>query len=175
MLDGAGAGGRESSYARLGPGMLDEFLDRLRGRGIRHDHHVREGGKARDGGQIGDRVIAEGWKDEGICCEEARRDEEGVTVGSRLHGCLRSDIAAGAAFVLDHHLLAPELGQPVGKHAGDRIGRSARGKRHHEAHVAARIGLCPGSKRYGRERGSARGQMQKLTPRKLHDVFTPWP
>jgi hypothetical protein len=35
------------------------------------------------------------------------------------------DIAARPALVLDHHLLAPHLGEPVGDDAGRRIDRAA--------------------------------------------------
>ena len=58
-----------------------------------------------------------------------------VRLGLRDH--LRCDIAGGAAPVLDDHLLAPDLGQPIGNHATDRVAGAAGRKGHDESHVSA--------------------------------------
>ena len=56
-------------------------------------------------------------------------------------GRLGADIAAGARLVFDHHLLAPDFGQPVGDDASDDVGPAAGRERHHKPHEAVRPGL----------------------------------
>ena len=46
--------------------------------------------------------------------------------------------------------------------------RAAGGKANDDAHRPRRIGLRPRDPRHGRQRGSARGQMQKLSAGKFH-------
>ena len=86
--------------------------------------------------EVGDRIVAElrdrerGWSP-GIA-----REKHGVAVGRGAGGGLGGDIAAGAAAVLDHHLLAPDVGEPGGEDAGDGVGSAARRKRHDQPHEA---------------------------------------
>ena len=87
--------------------------------------------------------------------------EERVAVGRRAHDRLGGDIAAGTRPVLDDEWLAKPFRQPLADQARDDVA-AARGKADHQAHRPRRIGLRPREARDGRERGSARGQMQKL-------------
>jgi hypothetical protein len=52
--------------------------------------------------------------------------------------------------------------------ARDYVDTAARGKADEDAHRLGRIGLRPRDPRDGRQRGSARGQMQKFAAGKFH-------
>jgi hypothetical protein len=60
-------------------------------------------------------------------------------------------------------LLTELLGEPLTYYARDDVNRLTRGKSDDDAHRPRRIGLRPSKARDGRQRGSARGQMQKLS------------
>src|SRR5262249_42843179 len=62
---------------------------------------------------------------------------------------LGADIASGAALVLDHHLLAPDLGQPVGNDAGNPVGSAAGRERDDQADVTVRPVLRAGAANEG--------------------------
>jgi hypothetical protein len=89
-------------------------------------------------------------------------------VGSGVHHRLGGDIGAGPRPVLDHELLAQPLRQPLPHDPRHDVGRAAGGKADDDADRARRIGLRPREARDGRQRGSARGQMQELSS--LHDA-----
>jgi hypothetical protein len=74
---------------------------------------------------------------------ELARQVERVAVRRRLRRRLAGDVAAGAAAVLDHDLLAPGLRQVPGHDARDGIGAAAGRIGHDQAHVARRPGLRP--------------------------------
>ena len=57
---------------------------------------------------------------------------------------LGREIAAGAAAVLDDHLLAPDVRQPLTDDAGDGVGAAAGGEGHDQADVAVRPALRDG-------------------------------
>src|SRR5215467_11790853 len=116
MLYGACPWRSERDLAAIGLGMINEFFDRFCRRRIRHHDYVCEGSKACNGGKVCDRIIANGREEVRVRCEEARADEEGVTIRSGLRGCLRSSVATRTALILNDHLLAPDFGQSVGKH-----------------------------------------------------------
>src|SRR5262249_20674504 len=79
-------------------------------------------------------------------------------------------IAAGAWPVLDDELLTKALGKPLPDQTSHDVGNAARRISDHNSHRPRRIALRPRSARHGRQRGSARGQMQKLTAGKFHWV-----
>src|SRR6516165_1542091 len=56
------------------------------------------------------------------------------------------------------------LGQDTRRH----VSRTARREWHDHGDLARRIGLCPCNTRYRRQRGNARGQMQKISAGKFH-------
>jgi hypothetical protein len=86
-----------------------------------------------------------------------RHDVDRVAVGIGGEHRLRRDVAAGAAFVLDHHLLAPHLAETTGDDAGRIVDGAARRERHHEAHEAAWkcLGARNSHQRGRRQRGTA--------------------
>src|SRR5262245_42410326 len=72
------------------------------------------------------------------------------------------DVAGGSRPVLDDERATELLGEPFGNQASVDVVRAAGRKTNNEAHRPRRISLRPSEPRDGRQRGSARGQMQKL-------------
>ena len=134
----AGAGRRVGELALLLLGVGDEFLHRLCRRGVRHAHVEGEAHQQRDRRKIGERVVGERAVERAVDRQRRTPDQHrvAVRVGPRDH--LGADIGAGAAFVLDHDLLAPRLGKRIGDDAGDGVGRPARCIRHDDTHESAR-------------------------------------
>src|SRR6476659_866597 len=90
------------------------------------------------------------------------------------HGVDR-DVATGATLVLDHDLLAPNLGEPLGDDAGRRVGAATSRKSYHKPHGTIRPGLRLRDARERWQRSSARGQMQKFpTIGKFHRWALPF-
>src|SRR5262245_18148566 len=89
--------------------------------------------------------------------------EECVAVWRRLHDYLGSDIGAGAHPILDDERLAEALGELLADQARDHVGSAAGGITDNDAHRPRRIGLRPRETRHGRQRGSAGGQMEKIS------------
>src|SRR5262249_1479803 len=94
--------------------------------------------------------------------------EECVAVWRRLHDYLGSDIGAGARPILDDERLAEALGELLADQARDNVGSAAGWITDNDAHRPRRVGLRPRDTRHRRERGSARGQMQKFAAGKFH-------
>src|SRR5262245_145956 len=81
---------------------------------------------------------------------------------------LCTNIVAAARPVVDNKLLAEPLRQPLSDQARRDVGRAGRRNWHDQTHRPRWIGLRPHYARYSRERGSARGQMQKSSAGKFH-------
>src|SRR5262249_47428470 len=76
---------------------------------------------------------------------------------------------ASASPVLDDKWLPKSLRQPLTDQACDDVRSSTSAKAFDQVHRSRRIGLRPRDPRYGRQRGSARGQIQKFpTVGKFH-------
>ena len=84
-----------------------------------------------------------------------------ITIRLGAHDCLGSDIRACTWPVLNNELLAEALRQPLSYQACHDVGGTTGGESDDDAHWARRIGLRPSEARDGRQRGSARDQMQK--------------
>jgi hypothetical protein len=67
--------------------------------------------------------------------------------------------------------LPEPLGEPLRDQARGDVGGAAGGKPDEQAYRTARIGLRPRNARDRRQRGSANGQMQKLSAGKFHEAF----
>jgi hypothetical protein len=93
-----------------------------------------------------------------------------VAVSGRAHDGLGGDVGTSARPVLDDEWLAEALRQPLTDQAREDVSLAASGKGDDHAYWPRRIGLRPCDARDGRQRGSARGQMQKLTARQVHGV-----
>src|SRR5262249_30145657 len=104
-------------------------------RRIGHHHDVRLSADQRHRREIGDRIVVERRIEKAIGRVGHRGDVERVAVGIG-SGCdLSADIGAGAAAVLDDHLLTPGLGEPIARDGGDRVGGAAGHERNDEADV----------------------------------------
>src|SRR5262249_14214161 len=93
-----------------------------------------------------------------------------IAVGGCLHDRLGGDSAGGARSVLDYKLLAQPVRQPLSHQACRDVSGSARRKADDNADRSRRIRLRRGETRHGRQRGSARDQMQKISAGKFHSI-----
>src|SRR5262249_53119927 len=98
----------------------------------------------------------------------ARDQEERVAVRRRPDDRLGADGAAGSGAVVDHERLAEPLLPPLRQRPRKNVAGAAGGKRHDDTHRPRGIGLRPSKAQDGRQRYSARGQMQKLSAGKFH-------
>src|SRR5262249_51797227 len=133
-----------------------------------HHHHQ---GRADDAGNwrdVADEIVIELVVECGVDRVQGSRQEERVAVGRGAHDRLGGNIAARAWSILDDERLTEPLRQALAHQASDDVSRSTRRKTDNDVDWSCRIGLGPGEMRYGRERGSAGGQMQKITARKFH-------
>ncbi len=91
--------------------------------------------------------------------------QQRVAVGRRLGHARGADGAAGAPEVLDHHRLAPALGQALGDQAGELVGAAAGGHRHHDVdRLRGETGRLVGGGAGGsREGGEQDGRGQRGT------------
>ena len=165
---GAVAGRRHVDLARIGLGVGDELGNGL-GRNRWIDHHDNgNAADARDRRDVADEIEIELVVERRVDRVRRSDQEERIAVRRRAHDRLGGDIAASARPVLDDELLAEPLRQPLTDQARDDVGRAAGGEADDDAHRPRRIGLRPRDARHGRQRGSARGQMQKLSAGKFH-------
>src|SRR5215831_18955506 len=81
---------------------------------------------------------------------------------------LGADIAAGAWPVLDDELLPEALGKPLSDQTSHDVGNAAGRISDDNTHRPRRIALRPRDPCHSRQRGSAGGQMQKLSAEKFH-------
>jgi hypothetical protein len=79
--------------------------------------------------------------------------------------------AARARPVFDNKRLAEPLRQPLTDQACCYISAAARGKADYDEHWPQRIDLRPSEARDARQRGGARGQVQKLPTKNFHGVL----
>src|SRR5262245_28032641 len=98
----------------------------------------------------------------------AKRKEYGITVGCGPRRLAHANIAAGPSDVLDIELLPERFAEFLSGNPREDIGASAGREWHNHAHRPRRIALRPSKVRHSRQRGSARGQMQKLSAGKFH-------
>src|SRR5262249_4986409 len=97
-------------------------------------------------------------------------DADGVAIRRSAGDSTHADAAACTRYILDDHGLAEGYAHVLGKDARERIGGPARRIRHDDRDWPRRIGLRRRGARYGREHGSARGQMQKRSSGKYHNI-----
>src|SRR5262249_47746534 len=84
------------------------------------------------------------------------------------HDAFGGHIAAGTRSVLDDEWLPEPLQQRLTHEARDGVGCLACRKGDDDPHRPRRIGLRPRDARYGRQRGGARCQMEKISAGKFH-------
>src|SRR5215467_7959751 len=103
-----------------------------------------------------------------VDCVRGTNQKKRITIRRRAYDRLDTDIAAAARPVLDDELLPEPLRQPLSYQARDDVGATSGGKSDNDAHRPRRIGLRSRDARQRRQRGSADGQMQKLSAGKFH-------
>jgi hypothetical protein len=91
----------------------------------------------------------------------------------RLKDCWRDnrldgDIGSRAWLVLNDERLAEPLREPLTNGTRGDVGRAASQETDNDAHRPRRIGLRPRDARDGRQRGSARCKMEKISARKFY-------
>src|SRR5262249_10297911 len=91
-----------------------------------------------------------------------------ITVGPRSYSRFGRDIAPRAGPVLDDKLLAEPFRQPLRDEPCTGVEWAASGIADENAHRPRRIGLRSRNPRHSRQRGRARGQMQKISAGKFH-------
>src|SRR6516162_3197377 len=101
------------------------------------------------------------------CCGSADHEER-IAVCRRTHDRLYTDIATTAGTVLDEELLTEPLRQQLTNEARGNVVHATGCKWENDAHRPRRIGLCPRDAREHRQRGSAGGQMEKISAGKFH-------
>ena len=89
--------------------------------------------------------------------------EKRIAIGGRTNDRFGGDIGACARPVLDDEWLTEPFRQPLTHEAREDVECAARGHPNDDPHRPRRIGLRPRDPRYGRQRGSADCQMQKLS------------
>src|SRR6516225_1017830 len=95
-------------------------------------------------------------------------DDQRIAIGFGTHNPAGTDGAAGPGDVLDQNGLTERCLHAFGERARDNVGRSARWERCDNGDRSRRIGLRRSDAPNYRQRGSACGQMQKISAGKFH-------
>src|SRR6516162_7947349 len=157
-----------ADLARISLSIGDELRNGLyRHRGM-DLYGKRVSSNARDRRDVADEIEIELVVEGGVDRVHSNASEKRIAVGGRTYNGLGGDIAGGTRSVLDDELLAEPLRQPFSYQACHDVGATSGGKSDNDAHRSRRIGLRPRDPRYGRQRGSARGQMQEFAAGKFH-------
>ena len=152
VVKAAAAGSRIAEAVGLGLGELDQLLDRIDRNRRMDDQQVRAVGDEADGREILHRIECELGVNADVDGLRSHRAEENRVAVGRRAGCqLRRDVAAGAGTVVDQHLLAPALAQPVADDARQYVGSAARPERDDEADRFRRVFLRGNCNRGGGE------------------------
>src|SRR5215204_5273058 len=161
-------------FGRVGFDEGNEILHSARRERFVDRQHYHCGGGDRDRIEIPDRIIGNSVVKAWICCEcNSIDDKDRIAVRRRLRRATRADIAARAGHILDVELLAEPLGQLLCDKPPDRVSLTAGRKRHDNAHWPGRVRLRPRNARDRWQRGSARGQTEKISAGKFHHVAFP--
>jgi hypothetical protein len=158
---------RHGELAGIGLGIGDELGDRPRwNREVRY-HDVVHTGDASNRRDVVEEIVIE--------LEQRRVDgtrrcnqQQRVTIWGCPHDRLGPDRGGRAWPVLDHKLLAEALRKPLSHQARGHVSRASGREWHDHPHRPRRIGLRPRETRHGWQRGSTRGQMQKISAGKFH-------
>src|SRR5229473_5393892 len=117
----------------------------------------------RDRHDVADEIEIELVVERGVDRVHRSGHKERISVRGRVHDHLGADIAASSWSVLDDELLAEPLRQLLSYQACHDVSGTTGGKSNDQAYWPHGIGLRPSEVRHGRQRGSARCQMQKFT------------
>ncbi len=133
---GVGVGCRHALLLRPGEQLRDGAR---RQAGLADDRH-RHIGDAADRIEVVDHVVPQVVVERGRGGVGDVPDRQRVAVGRGLRDPGHADGAAGAAQILDQHLLAQSAAHRFPDEAGDRVRRAAGSRGHHDGHRFRRIG-----------------------------------
>jgi hypothetical protein len=124
-----------------------------------HKNDLRHANDASNRRDVADEVeiellVKRGVDRVGDCGQEQR-----IAVRGRIHDRLGADVAASARPIFGDERLSEPLGKPLTDQARGDVDPAAGGKADDDTHRPRRIGLPPRYTRYGRKRGSSRGQL----------------
>ena len=132
----------------------DELGERVGGEILARDQDARGIRHQADEREVGCRVVERIFVEDLVLREVGEAaEQERIAVGRGLHHAVRAGHAAGAADVLDDHLLAEHAAQAGGEDAPDRVDRAARRIGHHHGDRTRRPLL---RRRRSRQREQAR-------------------
>jgi hypothetical protein len=97
--------------------------------------------------------------------------KQGMPVRRRIDDRFGADVAAGSRPIVDQEGLPEPVGKPLPDQPRRDVDAASRGKRRDNPHRARGISLRAGQSRQHRQRGNARGEMQKFPAGKSHDVL----
>jgi hypothetical protein len=157
-----------ADLAGVGLHIADELRNGLRRERWIYLHDKGVADDARDRCDVVDEVETELVVESGVDRVRRRHEEQRVTVRGRAHDGFGGDIGGCPGPVFDDELLAEPLGQPLTDQARGDVGGAAGGKTDDQAHRPRRIVLRSRQPRYGRQRGSARCQTEKISTGKFH-------
>src|SRR5262249_44179025 len=100
-------------------------------------------------------------------------EEQRIPVRGGLDDGLGRNISGRAGSVLDNKLLAEAFRQPLTNEAGDNVVRPAGDKADDDTDWPRGISLRACNPRHPRQRGGARGEMEKLSAGKFHECSPP--
>src|SRR6266404_9535275 len=133
-----------------------------------HHHHVGHDNNAGDRRDVADEIEVKLVIECRVERVEGTDYEQRVAVGRGTHDRLGGDVAAGSRTVVDDERLTEPLREPLTYQARRDVRTASGREAHNDAHRPRWIGLRPSSTRHGRERGSARGEMEKISTGKFH-------
>src|SRR5258708_938169 len=165
---GSGTTRRHVDLARIGIRIGDELGNSFGRNRWMYRYDVRLPVNACDRRDVADEIETELVIERGVDGVPTADDEQRVAVRRCAHDRLGADIAAAARSVLDDEWLAEPPRQPLTHQTRDDVARTGRSERHDDAHRPRRIRLRPCNAGYGRQRGSARCQMEKISAGKFH-------
>src|SRR5262245_52028033 len=119
---------------------------------------------------ITDKIVVELFVERCVDRGGTADHEERVAVGRGAYDGLNTDITTASRTVLNEELLAEALRQPLTDQARSDVVRTTGGKGDDDSHRPRRIGLRSCNARHGRQRHSARYQMQKISTGKFHNI-----
>src|SRR5262245_25925357 len=155
-----------ADLAGIGLGVGDELGNRRDRKRWIHLHDMWHAVDARNRRNIANEVVVEFFEQCCIDCCGSTDHEERIAVWRRTHDRLYTDIATTARTVLDDELLTEALRQPLTNEARSNVVNTTGRK----SHRPRRIGLRSCNTRHGRQRGSAGGQIQKISAGKFHGL-----
>jgi hypothetical protein len=123
---------------------------------------------ARDGCNVRHEIETEPIVERRVGRIRSGGQKERIAIGGSLGDCLGSNVSRGAPSVLDHKWLVEPLGEPLANQTCGNVGAPTGCIADDQSHRPRRIRLRPSEAPDGRERESARGQMQKMTAGELH-------